>query len=102
MPLIASDINIKEKIPNSVLIHPGVSKVSKLKGIEKTIKGYEWAQLIDLLQQAGKHVILAGGPDDADYIKEIEEYTKIKGYENYYGKTKNLTELAELISSAER
>jgi len=100
LPII--DINIKEKIPNSVLIHPGVSRISKLKGIEKTIKGYEWAQLIDLLQQAGKHVILAGGPDDVDYIKEIEEYTKIKSYENYYGKTKNLTELAELISSAEK
>lgn len=100
LPII--NINTKEKIPNSVLIHPGVSRISKFKGIEKTIQGYEWAQLIDLLQQAGKHVILAGGPDDKVYIDEIREYTKIKDYEDFYGKTKNLTELAELISSSEK
>ena len=96
------DINIKQKIPNSVLIHPGVSKMSRIKGIIKTINGYEWAQLIDLLQEAGRHVMIAGGPDDVDCIKEIEEYTKHKDYENFYGKTSNLTELAELISSAEK
>ena len=33
------DINIKQKIPNSVLIHPGVSKMSRIKGIIKTING---------------------------------------------------------------
>ena len=96
------DVNIKQKIPNSVLIHPGVSIMSRKKGIIKTIQGYEWAQLIDLLQEAGLHVMVAGGPDDADCIKEIDEYTKHKNYENLYGKTKNLSELAELISSAEK
>ena len=96
------DINIKQKIPNSVVIHPGVSRMSRIKGIIKTIQGYEWAQLVDLLQEAGKKVILVGGPDDKDCIKEIEEYTKHKDYENLYGTTKNLTELAEVISSAEK
>ena len=96
------DVNIKQKIPNSILIHPGVSIMSRKKGIVKTINGYEWAQLIDKLLDAGKHVIIAGGPDDKDCIREIEEYTKNKSYENMYGKTKSLSELAELISSAEK
>lgn len=100
LPILS--VNIKQKIPNSVLIHPGVSRMSRLKSIIKTINGYEWAQLIDLLQEAGKHVILVGGPDDKDCIDEIIEYTKHKEFENLYGKTKNLTELAELISSAEK
>lgn len=96
------NVNVKQKVPNSVIIHPGVSIMSRKKGIIKTIAGYEWAQLIDLLQEAGKHVMLIGGPDDKDCIKEIEEYTKHKDYENLYGTTKNLSELAELISSAEK
>ena len=100
LPILS--VNIKQKILNSVLIHPGVSEMSRRKGIIKTIQGYEWAQLIDLLQEAGKHVMIAGGPDDEYCIKEIEKYTKIKNYENLYGKTHNLTELAELISSAEK
>lgn len=95
------DVNIKQKVPNSVLIHPGVSIMSRKKGIIKTIQGYEWAQLIDLLQQAGKHVMIAGGPDDKECINEIMEYTKRKDFENFYGQTKNLSELSELISSAE-
>ena len=96
------DVNIKQKIPNSVLIHPGVSKISRIKGVIKTINGYEWAQLIDKLQESGKHVMIIGGPDDKECIKEINEYTKHKNYENLYGTTHNLSELAELISSAEK
>lgn len=92
----------KEKIHNSVLIHPGVSLMSKQKGCIKTITPKEWAQLIDRLIAYGKKVILSGGPDDEECIKEIEKYVSSKEYENYYGKTKNLRELAELISSAEK
>lgn len=96
------NVNMKEKIPNSVLVHPGVSKMSLYKSIVKTIKGYEWAQLVDLLQESGKHVMLVGGPDDADCIREIMQYTKHKNFDNLYGTTNNLAELAELISSAEK
>lgn len=92
----------ENKIPNSVLIHPGVSLMSKQKGCIKSINSKEWADLIDRLTAYGKHVILAGGPDDEECIKEIEEYSKTKGYENYYGKTKNLVDLAKLISSADK
>ena len=91
-----------EKIPNSVLIHPGVSLMSKQKGCVKTITSECWAELIDRLSAYGKKVILAGGPDDEECIREISEYSKTHGFENLYGKTKNLAELAELISSAEK
>ncbi|MCR5265022.1 MAG: glycosyltransferase family 9 protein [Cyanobacteria bacterium RUI128] len=92
----------QEKIPNSVLIHPGVSLMSKRKGCIKSITSEEWADLINRLAAYGKHVILAGGPDDEECIKEIEQYSKTKNFENYYGKTKNLSDLAKLISSAEK
>src|SRR5699024_2428418 len=60
------EINVEqqEKIPNSVLIHPGVSKMSIQKGMIKTISAEIWAETVDLLIEKGKHVILAGGPDD--------------------------------------
>jgi len=90
------------KIPNSVLIHPGVSLMSKNKGCIKSINSKEWATLIDRLCAYGKHVMLAGGPDDEECIKEINMYTKTKSYENYFGKTKNLVDLAKLISAAEK
>ena len=90
------------KIPNSILIHPGVSLMSKEKGCIKSITGQEWAILIDLLVQRGKRVILAGGPDDAECIGEILKYSKTQRFENYYGKTKNLVDLAKLISASEK
>ena len=54
------EINVKpqEKISNSVLIHPGVSKMSIQKGMIKTIPATTWAEVIDLLIENGKKVIL--------------------------------------------
>ena len=65
------DIANQEKIPNSVLVHPGVSKMSIQKGMIKTITPQTWAETINLLLENGKQVILAGGPDDDECIKEI-------------------------------
>lgn len=100
-------INIKGtgKEPNTVLIHPGVSKLSVKKGMIKTIPAKKWAEVIDLLIEKGKKVILAGGPDDKECIETIRRELKIKDSENfadYYGKTKNLIELARIIASAEK
>lgn len=96
------EINVEqqEKIQNSVLIHPGVSKLSVQKGMIKTIPAETWAQTIDLLIENGKNVILAGGPDDAEVIETIRKTTKNK-FQDFYGKTKNLKELAQLIGQAE-
>ncbi len=95
-------ITPKEKIPNTVLIHPGVSLMSKKKGCIKSINSKEWAELIDRLSDYGKRVILAGGPDDKECIEDIKKYSRTQNFENYYGKTKNLADLAKLISKAEK
>ena len=98
------EINVEQqqKIPNSVLIHPGVSKMSVQKGMIKTISAEIWAETVDLLIEKGKHVILAGGPDDKELIETIRKNTKNKNFEDYYGKTKNLKDLAILIGKAEK
>lgn len=94
-----------EKIPNTVLIHPGVSKLSVQLGMIKTIPAEKWANVIDLLIESGKKVILAGGPDDKECIEIIRNALKNKDSENfvdYYGKTKSLIDLAKLIASSEK
>ena len=98
------EINVdpQEKIKNSVLIHPGVSKMSINKGMIKTIPAKVWAEVIDILIDKGKQVILAGGPDDAECIETIRSSVKNKNFEDYYGRTKSLKDLAELIAKAEK
>lgn len=101
-PIPEISISKEQKIPNSILIHPGVSLMSKNKGCIKSISSKEWAELIDRLSAYGKKIILAGGPDDEECISEIIKYSKTQNFENYYGKTKDLVDLAKLISSAEK
>lgn len=96
------NITAQKKIPNSVLIHPGVSKMSVQKGMIKTIPAETWAEIIDLLQEKGKKVILVGGPDDRECIETIRATVKNKNFEDYYGKTKSLKDLGELIAKAEQ
>lgn len=96
------NVSAQEKIPNSVLIHPGVSKMSVQKGMIKTISAKTWAETVDLLLEKGKHVILAGGPDDNEVIETIRNKTKNKNFEDFYGKTKSLKDLAVLIGKAEQ
>ena len=94
-------IQKKPTIPNTVLIHPGVSKLSVQKNMIKTIPATEWAKAVELLADKGKRVLLAGGPDDKDFIDTITKVVPPEKYENLYGTTKNIKDLAELISSAE-
>lgn len=97
-------INIEKKdtVENTVLIHPGVSKLSVKKGCIKTIPPEKWAKVIDKLVSKGKKVILTGGVDDKECIEKILENVRTQDFENLYGTTKNLKELAQLISSAEK
>ncbi len=95
------NVQRKEAEHNTVLIHPGVSLLSVKKGMIKTIPAEVWAEVIEKLAQKGKKVILAGGPDDKDTIETIEKLVSPDKFTNMFGKTKNLKELAELISSAE-
>ena len=92
----------KEAEPNTVLIHPGVSLLSIKKGMIKTVPAKVWAEVIIKFSDAGKKVLLTGGPDDKEVIEEIQKIVPENKYINLFGKTKNIKELAETISSAEK
>lgn len=99
------NIAMPETKKDAILIHPGVSKLSVNLGMIKTIPASTWAELIDLLIENGKSVILAGGPDDKDCIEIIRNSLKHKTSDKFtdaFGKTKNLLELAELIASVDK
>lgn len=94
-----------ERLPvveNSVLIHPGVSRISVEKNMIKTITPEIWAEVVRGLAIEGKKVRLIGGPDDKECVEEIVSRCVGVEFENLYGTTKNLGELAQLISSAEK
>ena len=96
------DVSIKTTEENTVLIHAGVSLLSVKKGMIKTIPPEKWAEVVNKLADCGKKVILAGGPDDKETIETIQRLVPADKYVNMFGKTKNLKELAELISGAEK
>lgn len=98
------DVENFEKNRNSVLIHPGVSKISIIKNITKTFSAQKWAEIIKMLLKAGKNVYLAGGPDDTECIEAIREELKNEDLTNFtdmFGKTKNIFELVKLIKKSE-
>jgi len=96
------EVGKREKITNSVLIHPGVSRLSVQKGCIKTVPPEVWSKVIDLLAAEGKNIMLAGGPDDKECIDKILNMVRTKNFTNLYGTTKSLKDLAGLISSAEK
>ena len=98
------NVTFQEKISNTVLIHPGVSKMSVNKGMIKTVGADVWADAVSLLLEQGKHVMLAGGPDDKEVIEGILAKVDVNSpnFTNYYGKTKSLKDLAVLIGQAEK
>ncbi len=92
------------KIPDSVLIHPGVSKISIKKNIIKTITPEKWAELIKLLLLKNKKVFLAGGPDDEECISAIKKNLTdcdLSNFTDLYGTTKNICDLVKLINQNE-
>jgi len=99
----ARDI-IKTSGPDrKILIHPGVSAVSVKKNILKSWPPNAWADLIQQLTDAGHHVFLIGGPDDADAVAKILQALPgdIPRFSNLYGQTKNLRQLAALIAESD-
>lgn len=91
-----------EKEPNSVLIHPGVSKMSVTRNMIKTWKPEKWAELVKKILEKGKKVYLIGGPDDKDCIEKIVEIVgENPNFENLYGTTKNIMDLAKLTKRVE-
>lgn len=93
-----------DKLPDSVLVHPGVSKISIQKNIIKSFDAKGWAKVIKSLLKSGKNVYLAGGPDDTECINGIREELKNEDLTNFidmFGKTKNIFDLVKLIKSSE-
>lgn len=91
-----------EKEPNSVLIHPGVSKMSVIKKMVKTWTPEIWAELVKKVLETGKKVYLIGGPDDKECIEKIVQIIgETPNFENLYGTTKNIMDLAKLTKRAE-
>lgn len=100
-PVINAEKN--ESAAGMIVIHPGVSKMSIRKNIIKSYGNAKWAELAEMLLARGEKVALAGGPDDDECICEILNYLKDKdctNLYNFYGKTKNIKELASLLSGA--
>ena len=91
-----------EKEPNSVLVHPGVSKMSVSKNMIKTWTPEVWAELVKKVLEKGKKVYLIGGPDDKDCIeKMVDIIGDVPNFQNLYGTTKNIMDLARLTKKAE-
>ncbi len=110
-PIINTDfelpiINIDEieREANTVIIHPGVSKISVQKGITKIFEAKVWAELIKKLLNKGKKVILTGGSDDEEVINQIRQELKdtdLSNFTDMYGKTKNMLDFAKLVKKSE-
>ena len=91
-----------EKEPDSVLIHPGVSKMSVVRHMIKTWTPEVWAELVQKVLATGKKVCLAGGPDDKECIEKIVQIVgDAPNFVNLYGSTKNIMDLARLVKKAE-
>ncbi len=99
-----------------VMLHPGCSRLSVLKGFLKSWESEKWAELARRLDAAGVRVMIAGGPDDEETIEAIRKklatqpsVTGASGsfigasgsfFIDAYGKTKGLGQLAALIEQA--
>lgn len=89
---------IKEKYyAKKLFIHPGVSKLSQLKNIQKKWTTKNWAILIEkLLENQDNIVILLGGEDDIETINEIHKKL------SFFARPKNFFDLSALDVSIEK
>jgi len=83
-----------------VLIHPGVSLLSKEKKLIKSWSRSNWVSLISQLLAENRHVVVAGGPDDVDEIDEILGQISDPKLISAYGATQDLYQLGGLIQRA--
>lgn len=94
------EVEAEPQEENAIVLHPGVSKMSKDKNMVKSFSGEKWAEIAEKLLASGMKVYLAGGPDDKECIEKIREslsHLQADNFVDYYGKTKNILDLARLI-----
>ncbi len=97
-------IEQKTKEQNTVLVHPGVSKMSVIKGMQKTFSPEKWADIVLALLNRGKKIYLAGGKDDNEVLDTIREHLKGKDTSNFVDLASNgqsLKEFAQKVSEVE-
>lgn len=83
-----------------VLVHPGVSLMSKEKNLIKSWARENWQALIERLLSEGETVVVAGGPDDAEEIAFLQERLSHPKLVMAYGQTRDLYQLGGLIQRA--
>lgn len=85
-----------------ILIHPGVSAVSIEKNILKGWSAHRWAQLVEILGEDHR-VVLIGGPDDAPMVESLMSLLpdSLPHCTNLYGETRNLAQLAALVLASD-
>jgi len=94
---------LKELKNNFIALHPGVSRMSIEKNIFKCPDINFWLNVIKGILNKGQKLVLLGGPDDKDIIEKILGCDEIKNnsnFINFYGKTKNLYDLKNILSYA--
>lgn len=80
-----------------VLIHPGVSLISKQKQLLKSWEPFKWEALVRRLLEQGRTVLLAGGPDDAEEVAYLTEKIQHPQFVSLYGHTKSMYQLGGFI-----
>jgi len=89
-----------------VMLHPGCSRLSVLKGFIKSWAPENWAELARRLAGDGVRVMIAGGPDDEETLAAIRAQLSAQADASgsavidAAGKTKGLGQLAALIEQA--
>jgi ADP-heptose:LPS heptosyltransferase len=96
-----------------VMLHPGCSRLSVIKGFIKSWEPEKWAELARRLDAEGVRVLIAGGPDDEETLvairAELANRPSAGGSPisaggspiiDAYGQTKGLGQLAALIEQA--
>lgn len=83
-----------------VLIHPGVSLMSKEKKLIKSWARSRWETLMQRLLNEGTKVVIAGGPDDAEEINYFQSRLEHPNLIMAYGHTRDLYQLGALIQQA--
>lgn len=83
-----------------VLIHPGVSLLSKEKQLIKSWALEKWEALIRQLLAENRRVILAGGPDDADELAYLLAHLDHPLLTSIYGQTRDMYQLGGFIQRA--
>ncbi|MEB3284274.1 MAG: glycosyltransferase family 9 protein [Candidatus Sericytochromatia bacterium] len=84
----------------TVVIHPGVSKLSIQKNIIKGWALENWIELARRLCASGKRVVLAGGPDDKEVIAALRSQLNTQVIDASTA-TETLGQLAALIEAAD-